>query len=138
MQNVAASPATGPVMMYFNFKAASMAAAILLGTLSLAMAQAYDPMRPAQKAPATTPADSAAVVPNPEFDNLPDAPGVEDTFYMCTACHSAAIIKQQKLSDARWDYLWQWMIEDQGMADPGDEMRETILTYLKEHFSSER
>jgi len=30
------------------------------------------------------------------------------------------------------------MIEDQGMADPGEELRETILDYLKEHYSSER
>lgn len=126
-------------MMHLNLKAISVAAAVLLlgGTLTVA-SQAYDPMRAAQGTPATSPEGSAAAAPNPEFENLPDTAGVEDTYYMCTACHSAAIIKQQKLSDARWDYLWDWMIEDQGMADPGEETKATILSYLKEHFSSQR
>lgn len=74
---------------------------------------------------------------NPELGGLPDAPGAEDTFYMCSSCHSIALVKQQRLSDARWDYLWRWMIEEQGMADPGEELRETILSYLKEHYSSQ-
>jgi hypothetical protein len=126
-------------MMHLNLKTASVAAAMsLLGATVAIAGQAYDPMRPTQQAPATTPGGSAAAAPNPEFENLPDTAGVEDTYYMCTACHSAAIIKQQRISDARWDYLLNWMIEDQGMSDPGEEMKETILGYLKEHFSSER
>lgn len=91
-------------------------------------------MRPA----APSPDASARPEGNPELDGLPDAPGAEETFYMCSACHSIALVKQQRLSDARWDYLWTWMIEEQGMADPGEELRETILGYLKEHYSSQR
>lgn len=100
----------------------------------ITQATGYDPMR------RTTPSPGASAQPdgNPEFDGLIDAPGAEDTFYMCSACHSIALVKQQRLSDARWDYLWTWMIEEQGMADPGDELRETILGYLKEHYSSKR
>ena len=124
-------------MMHLNLRAASVATAmLLLGATVTIAGQAYDPMRAAQGTPA--PEGSAAAAPNPEFENLPDTAGVEDTYYMCTACHSTAIIKQQRISDARWDYLWNWMVEDQGMADPGEEMKETILGYLKEHFSSER
>ena len=48
-----------------------------------------------------------------------------------------AIIKQQSVSDARRDYLWHWMVEDQGMVQPDEETKELILTYLKRHFSSE-
>jgi hypothetical protein len=125
--------------MHLNLKTASVVAAMLLfGAISGTAAQTYDPMRPGLGMPATTPESSGAAVPNPEFENLPDTAGVEDTFYMCSACHSTAIIKQQKISDARWNYLWTWMIEEQGMADPGEETEETILGYLKEHFSSER
>ncbi|MET3794014.1 MULTISPECIES: cytochrome C-552 [Aquamicrobium] len=104
------------------------------GEILLAQAAGYDPMRPAMPLPGASPRPEG----NPEFDGLIDGPGAEDTFYMCSACHSIALVKQQRLSDARWDYLWTWMIEDQGMADPGEELRETILDYLKEHYSSER
>lgn len=76
--------------------------------------------------------------PNPEFGNLPDGLGVEETFYQCVACHSTAIILQQQLTDARWDYLWTWMVEEQGMFEPDEEIRDEILTYLKTYFSSER
>lgn len=96
----------------------------------------YNPMMPGGQGPPG--ADKEAVPLNPEFGDLPDTEGAETTFYMCTACHSTAIIRQQHVTDARWDSLWQWMIEEQGMNDPGPEVREEILTYLKRHFSSER
>ncbi|WP_192876669.1 cytochrome C-552 [Paracoccus jeotgali] len=76
--------------------------------------------------------------PDPELGGLPDAPGAEETFYQCVACHSTEIIKQQHVTDARWDDLWHWMIEEQGMIPPDDETRDQILSYLKTHFSSER
>ena len=96
---------------------------------------AADPMA-ALRAPAVTETDGPA--PNPEFGDLPDAPGAEETFYQCTACHSTAIIRQQSVTDARWDDLWTWMVEKQGMFDPEPAEKEVILTYLKTHFSSER
>ncbi|MDO5704893.1 MAG: cytochrome C-552 [Paracoccus sp. (in: a-proteobacteria)] len=73
-----------------------------------------------------------------EFGGLPDAPGAEETYYTCVACHSTEIIKQQRITDARWDDLWTWMIEAQGMIEPETETRDIILAYLKTHFSSER
>lgn len=125
--------------MHLNLKTAGVAAAMLLLGATLAIAaQAYDPMRAVQETPAATPESSAAVAPNPDFDNLPDTAGVEETYYMCTGCHSSAIIKQQSISDARWDYLWGWMIKEQGMAEPDEDTKQAILAYLKEHFSSER
>lgn len=117
----------------------------LTGAASVGLAQqAFDPMRPVidPLAPAATTVgtetDGPVAAPNPELGNLPDAPGAEETYYQCVACHSTAIIRQQHLSDARWDYLWTWMIEEQGMFEPDDETREIILDYLKTHFSSER
>lgn len=104
--------------------------------------QAFDPMRPAHNplGPAVPTPDPDAVddVPNPELGNLPDGIGAEETYYQCVACHSTSIIIQQELSDARWDYLWTWMVDEQGMYEPDDETRDLILDYLKTHFSSER
>lgn len=86
-------------------------------------------------------ADAATVVargePNPELDGLPDGPGAEETYYQCVACHSTAIIKQQRVTPARWDYLWQWMVDDQGMVDTDEETKALILTYLKQNFGTE-
>jgi hypothetical protein len=79
-----------------------------------------------------------AVERDPELGNLPVSEGVEDTFYACTACHSVQTFAQMRLTDERWDYLWGWMIKEQGMPDYGEEMREIILPYLKRHFSSQR
>lgn len=78
------------------------------------------------------------VVRDPELGNLPVSPGVEETYYSCTACHSVQTFAQMRLTDERWAYLWGWMIKEQGMPDYGPEMRETILGYLTAHFSSER
>jgi hypothetical protein len=98
--------------------------------------QPVDPMMPG--APPASPDGEEETALNPEFDNLPDTPGVEDTFYLCTACHSAAIIKQQRLTPARWDYLWTWMVQQQGMPEQDPETKEAILSYLKRHFSWEQ
>lgn len=99
------------------------------------MRPAVNPLAPATANPVT---DAPVVDLDSELGNLPVGPGAEDTYYQCIACHSTAIIRQQRLSDARWDYLWTWMIEDQGMYEPDDETKDLILTYLKTHFSSER
>ena len=119
---------------------AALAAALVLP--AAALAQGFDPMRPGAgynpMAPAAAPAAEAPNVPlSAEFDDLPDAPGVEDTYYLCSACHSLALVKQQRLTDARWDYLWGWMIEHQGMPEQEPEVRDAILGYLKTYFSSE-
>lgn len=124
-------------MIHIKLLSSSLLAAISVFLLTdLAAGQTYDPMRPPQAN-----VDGAAegqAPPNAEFENLPDTPGVEETYYGCTACHSTAIIKQQSLSDARWDYLWNWMIKEQGMAETDEETKATILAYVKKHFSSQR
>ncbi|PVA11053.1 cytochrome C-552 [Pelagivirga sediminicola] len=122
-------------------RAALCASVVVYATASVAQ-EAYDPMRPAGNplspgASVQTP-DAPEVELDPELGNLPVGPGAEDTYYQCVACHSTAIIRQQRLSDERWDYLWTWMIEDQGMYEPDDETKDVILNYLKTHFSSER
>ena len=127
--------------------AAPLAAVILAFAAGGAGAQqGYDPMAAARGSPAlpgvgalvTPPARSPAAAGDPELGFLPAGPGAEDTYYQCIGCHSTAIIRQQRLTDERWNYVWNWMIEQQGMLEPDPETSETILTYLKTHFSSER
>ncbi|MDX5361786.1 MAG: hypothetical protein LPL00_09990 [Alphaproteobacteria bacterium] len=98
----------------------------------------FNPLMPGGGASAQPTTSKSGVPLNEEFGNLPDAPGMEETFYTCTACHSTAIIKQQHVTDARWDDLWQWMINTQGMPETDEETKKIVLDYLKTHFSSER
>ena len=124
------------------FLRTTLCVTLMFGSTTAMAQEVYDPMRPAVNplAPATANpvTDTPVVELDSELGNLPVGPGAEDTYYQCIACHSTAIIRQQRLSDARWDYLWTWMIEDQGMYEPDDETKDLILTYLKTHFSSER
>ena len=36
------------------------------------------------------------------------------------ACHSVRMVTRRNLTDARWDYLWDWMIRVQGMPEMGE------------------
>lgn len=101
------------------------------------VAQDYDPMRPSAPTPETADTDSRPPG-DPELGNLPAAPGAEDTFYLCSACHSIRLVTQQRLTDARWDYLWDWMIREQKMPEQDAETKSTILNYLKTYYSAER
>lgn len=118
-------------------------ALVLVLPVSAALAQGYNPLaRPgfnplAPGSPAGKPQQKQEEG-NSELGGLPDGKGAEETFYACTACHSTAIIRQQHVTDARWDDLWNWMIEKQGMPEYPPEDKELILGYLKQHFSSER
>ena len=73
-----------------------------------------------------------------EFGVLHEAPGVEETYYTCTACHSEMIVAQQGLTRERWDHMLDWMVEEQGMPELEPERRETILDYLAEHYNTDR
>ncbi len=119
------------------------AALIALTPIQATAQQGYDPMAAARGAPALpgmpgAAGPTAAPAGDPELGDLPRGAGAEDTYYQCVACHSTAIIRQQRLTDARWDYLWGWMVEEQGMQEAEPEIRESVLAYLKTHFSSER
>lgn len=64
----------------------------------------------------------------------PPGPAREDVGYFCSACHSLAIVKQQGLTRAQWDALFDWMVEEQGMAEIEGEMRKAFLDYLSQNF----
>ena len=65
-----------------------------------------------------------------DFDGLPVGPGQEEVYYVCNACHSLALVKQQGLNRARWDKTLKWMVEEQGMPELEPADRALILDYL--------
>ncbi len=70
-------------------------------------------------------------------EDWPRTEGYEEVGYFCGSCHSLAIVKQQGLSRPHWDELFDWMIEDQGMAELEPEQRELYLDYLARHFNED-
>jgi cytochrome c len=78
----------------------------------------------------------AAAAP-PDFGpDWPAGPGQAEAGVLCNACHSLAIVKQQRLSRDVWDKLLDWMVEEQGMAEQTPERRQLILDYLATHFGT--
>lgn len=94
--------------------------------------------------PATTQTaagETAATTIDEDDDFGPDwplGPGRDDTGYLCSACHSLAIVKQQGLKRDDWDELLDWMVEEQGMDELEAADREIILDYLETNFNVDR
>lgn len=95
-------------------------------------------------ASATAPAvDTAAVEPaqepeEPEFGLLVDAPGVAETHAYCTPCHSEMIVVQQGKTREHWADLFEWMVEEQGMAEIEEPDLSIVLDYLAAHYNEDR
>lgn len=68
---------------------------------------------------------------------LPPGEGRTLVQALCSGCHSLRLVTQQGQSRERWDKTLDWMVEEQGMAEPGPRNREVILDYLAEHFGAE-
>ncbi len=58
------------------------------------------------------------------------APGQETVETLCIACHSLAIVEQQRLSRRVWDEVLVWMVEEQGMPELEPQERQAVLDYL--------
>ena len=69
-----------------------------------------------------------------EPEEFPDAPGREDTFYFCTACHNFSLVAQQGMSRHRWNSTLDFMTERHGMPKLEGKEREAILDYLEKAF----
>ncbi len=68
--------------------------------------------------------------------DLPPGPGREAAFYTCSACHSFALVTQQRQTRQGWEELIDWMIAEQGMHPPDPETRALIVGYLSENFGA--
>ena len=73
-----------------------------------------------------------------EFGILFNAPGVETTYYACSACHSERIVAQQGLSRQGWEEMLVWMVEEQGMFELEEAERNEVLDYLATHYNIDR
>jgi cytochrome c len=75
--------------------------------------------------------------PTDEWQGLPAGEGREEVYYGCIACHSTAIIQQQRLSRGVWDEVLDYMVERMGMPELADGDRRVILDYLVKHFGQD-
>jgi hypothetical protein len=65
---------------------------------------------------------------------FPDGPHRDEVFYLCTACHSSRLVRNQAMSRERWDETLTWMSERHGMPELEGEERAHFLDYLTAHF----
>ncbi|MCP4379997.1 MAG: aldehyde dehydrogenase [Hyphomicrobiales bacterium] len=89
---------------------------------------------------AQSPDDQAAIEPDPgdDYGLLVVAPGVVETYGYCTPCHSEMIVAQQGMSRERWEKLFGWMVEEQGMGEIDEPDLSIILDYLAAHYNTDR
>ena len=119
---------------------ATLSAVILVATaVILQIEKANRPPPPSREPPrvaAVTPLPPAEVARATDEtpDVLPEGKGRDETFYLCTACHGTAIIRQQGLPRERWEETFDWMIEKHRMPDPGAADRALIVDYLASAF----
>ena len=59
------------------------------------------------------------------------APGREETFYACTACHGFKLVAQQGLTRAGWEDSINLMVRRHNMPPLDDKDRATVLGYLE-------
>ncbi len=73
-----------------------------------------------------------------ELGGIPRAPGAEETYYLCSACHSFRLVAQQGLDYERWKEALDWMIEEQEMEALEPDERKLITNYLAKFYGPDR
>jgi cytochrome c1 len=63
------------------------------------------------------------------------AEGFESVKKNCTACHSARMVTQQRLTRRQWLEAIRWMQETQGLWEFAPETEDEILDYLSAHYA---
>ena len=59
------------------------------------------------------------------------APGRDETFYACTACHGFKLVAQQGLTRAQWEDSINLMVRRHNMPPLDDKDRAVVLGYLE-------
>jgi hypothetical protein len=65
-----------------------------------------------------------------DLEDLPPGEGREDTYFLCSACHSFNLVSRQGMSRGLWDNTLTLMVERHGMPVLEDWERNLILDYL--------
>jgi len=73
-----------------------------------------------------------------ELGGIPHAPGAEETYYLCSACHSFRLVAQQGLSYELWQETLVWMVEEQEMEAQEPETLKLITEYLTKYYGPNR
>jgi cytochrome c len=68
-----------------------------------------------------------------EYLGLPDAPGREEVFVYCGACHSMKLVVQQGQTRSGWSELLTWMTEEQEMEPLDQEDSKLVLDFLTKY-----
>ena len=79
-----------------------------------------------------------ALAEEDEFGGSPRAPGVEITYYTCSACHSFKLVAQQGLTKARWKDVLVWMVKEQEMEPLPPSDLTVVLGYLSKYYGPDR
>ena len=87
--------------------------------------------------PGLLPPAGAAYDPTDEWQGLPEGDGREAVYFNCIACHSTAIIQQQRMTEGYWKYTLERMVEDMGMPTLAADEFDLVLAYLIEHFGAD-
>lgn len=59
------------------------------------------------------------------------APGRDETFYACTACHNFKLVAQQGMNRRQWEEILAVMYNRHGMPELDAKDREVVLSYLE-------
>lgn len=93
------------------------------------------------------PVDNLAVQPDPEFDKIEngihvrtgfvDGEGLMSVVTHCTACHSASLVTQNRMTREGWEQTIRWMQKTQNLWDLGAS-ESVILDYLSANYAPQK
>lgn len=121
--------------------------AVLLGAALLALVMIL--LRPGYPGPEGSegPEAPAAAAPEPGFDQVEngvhlrtgfvEGEGLMAVVTHCTACHSARLVTQNRMTREGWEQTIRWMQKTQNLWDLG-ENEKIILDYLAAHYAPEK
>ncbi len=73
--------------------------------------------------------------PGPDsLEAMPNFPGREEAFTLCSACHSMRVVGRQGMSRQRWDETLTWMTEKHAMPPLEGAERASMLDYLEKAY----
>lgn len=71
-------------------------------------------------------------------NGFPEGPGADFVDSVCTHCHSARLVLQNRMSRNDWEETIRWMQEEQGLWEFEPDQEKLILDYLGTHFAPEK